>query len=215
MAGGAVGLGFEGTVDGRTSGVSGAKVVAGEDGSDDARPGSVIGKSEMLKWGTTGPFGTAYFSTGGGTFVSVTGGRLRRTFGLVTGGDFNIGLLLVCNVAGAVLLVATELAVAPVLPASSSSSITIGWSASAMVASEEVAASCTARGRSIGDALKISPTLLMGTAGASGPRGLMRSFSLGRHIQPKSAGSLQVRHKASGGTLSQQAQSGPSWKTSP
>ena len=88
---------------------------------------------------------------------------MRRTFGLVTGGDFNIGLLLVCNVAGAVLLVAPELAVAPVVPASSSSSITIGWSASAMVASEEVAASCTARGRSIGDALKISPTLLMGT----------------------------------------------------
>ena len=94
----------------------------------------------MLKWGTTGPFGTAYFSTGGGTFVSVTGGLLRRTFGLETGGAFNIGLLLVCNVAGAVLLVATELAVAPVVPASSSSSITIGWSVSAMVASEEVAA---------------------------------------------------------------------------
>ena len=30
----------------------------------------------------------------------------------------------------------------------------------------------------------------------------MRSLSLGRHIEPKSAGSLQVRHKASGGTLS-------------
>ena len=97
MAGGAFGLGFEGTVDGRTSGVSGAKVVAGEDGIDDAKPGSTIGKSEMLKWGTTGPFGTAYFSTGGGTFVRVTGGLLRRTFGLVTGGDFNIGLLLVCK----------------------------------------------------------------------------------------------------------------------
>ena len=37
MAGGAFGLGFEGTVDGRTSGVSSAKVVAGEDGIDDAK----------------------------------------------------------------------------------------------------------------------------------------------------------------------------------
>ena len=92
MAGGAFGIGFEGTVDGRTSGVSSAKVVAGEDGSDDAKPGSTIGKSEMLKWGTTGPFGTAHFSTGGGTFVTVTGGLLRRTFGLATGGDFNIEL---------------------------------------------------------------------------------------------------------------------------
>ena len=46
---GALGLGFEGTVDGRTSGVSGAKVVAGEDGIDDAKPGNTIGKSEMLK----------------------------------------------------------------------------------------------------------------------------------------------------------------------
>ena len=55
MAGGAVGLGFEGTVEGRTSGVSGAKVVAGEDAIDDANPGSTIGKSEMSKTGTAGP----------------------------------------------------------------------------------------------------------------------------------------------------------------
>ena len=49
MAGGPFGIGFEGTVDGRTSGVSGAKVVAGEEGSDDANAGNTIGKSEMLK----------------------------------------------------------------------------------------------------------------------------------------------------------------------
>ena len=43
-------MGFADTVDGSTSGVSGANyVVAGEGGSDDANPGSVIGKSEMLK----------------------------------------------------------------------------------------------------------------------------------------------------------------------
>ena len=30
----------------------------------------------------------------------------------------------------------------------------------------------------------------------------MRSLSFGRHIEPRSAGSLQVRDKASGGTLS-------------
>ena len=98
MAGGAFGLGFEGTVEGRTSGVSGANVVAGEDAKDDDdSPGKTIGKSEMSKTGTTGPFGTAYFSTGGGTFVIVTGGLLRRTFGRLTGGAFNIGRLLVCN----------------------------------------------------------------------------------------------------------------------
>ena len=97
MAGGALGLGFEGTVEGRTSGVSGAKVVAGEDAIDDGSPGRIIGKSEMSKTGTTGPFGTAYLSTGGGTLVSATGGLLRRTLGRVTGADFNIGRLLVCN----------------------------------------------------------------------------------------------------------------------
>ena len=36
-------------VDGSTSGVSDANVVAGEGGSDDSNPGNVIGKSEMLK----------------------------------------------------------------------------------------------------------------------------------------------------------------------
>ena len=154
----------------------------------------------MLKCCTTGPLGTAYFSTGGGTFVTVTGGLLRRTFGLAVGGAFNKELLLVCKVDGAEA--GPELAEAPVLAASPSSSITIGCSSSAIVASEEAAAPCIVRGRSIGEALKISPTLLIGTAGASGPRGLMRSLSFGRHIEPKSAGSLQVRHKASGGTLS-------------
>ena len=49
MAGGPFGIGFADTVDGSTSGVSGAKVVAGGGGSDDANPGSTIGKSEMLK----------------------------------------------------------------------------------------------------------------------------------------------------------------------
>ena len=110
MAGGAFGLGFEGTVEGRTSGVSGAKVVAGEDAADDANPGSTIGKSEMSKCGTTGPFGTEYFATGGGTLVTVAGGLLIRTLGRVTGGAFNIGLLWVCSLAGVSLLTATELA---------------------------------------------------------------------------------------------------------
>ena len=49
MAGGALGLGFEGTVEGRTSGVSGAKVAAGEDAIDDGSPGRIIGKSEMQR----------------------------------------------------------------------------------------------------------------------------------------------------------------------
>ena len=70
----------------------------------------------------------------------MTGGLLSRTFGLVVGGAFNMELFLVCNVAGAEVVAATELAEAPVLGTSSSSSITIGWSVSAMVASEEVAA---------------------------------------------------------------------------
>ena len=48
MAGGPFGMGFAATVDGSTSGVSGANDVAGEGGSDDANPGSTIGKSEML-----------------------------------------------------------------------------------------------------------------------------------------------------------------------
>ena len=60
-------MGFAVTVDGRTSGVSGASVVAGEGGSDEANSGNTIGKSEMLNCGTTGPLGTEYFSTGGGT----------------------------------------------------------------------------------------------------------------------------------------------------
>ena len=136
-------MGFAATVDGSTSGVSGANVVAGEGGSDGANPGSTIGKSEMLKCCTTGPLGTEYFSTGGGTFVTVTGGLLRRTFGLAVGGAFNKELLLVCNVDGAEVV--PELAEAPVLGASSSSSITMGCSASAIVASEEVAAPCTVR----------------------------------------------------------------------
>ena len=59
-AGGAIGFGFEGTVEGRTSGVSGAKVVAGDEAIDDGNPGRTMGKSEMSKTGTTGPFGTAY-----------------------------------------------------------------------------------------------------------------------------------------------------------
>ena len=50
-------MGFAVTVDGSTSGVSGASVVAGERGSDEANSGNTIGKSEMLKWGTTGPLG--------------------------------------------------------------------------------------------------------------------------------------------------------------
>jgi len=125
-AGGPFGMGFAGTVDGSTSGVSGANVVAGDGGSDDANSGNTIGKSEMLNCGTTGPLGTEYFSTGGGTFVTVAGGLLRRTFGLVIGGAFNMELFLAVRVAGTELVAATELAEAPVLGPSSSSSITIG-----------------------------------------------------------------------------------------
>ena len=78
--GGPFGIGLAGTVDGSTSGVSGANVDAGDGGgSAEANPGSTIGKSEMLKCCTTGSLGTEYFSTGGGTFVTVTGGLLRRT----------------------------------------------------------------------------------------------------------------------------------------
>ena len=106
----------------------------------------------MLKCCTTGPLGTEYFSTGGGTFVTVTGGLLRRTFGRVIGGAFNKELLLTCKVAAAEA--GPELAEAPVLVVSSSSSITIGCSVSAIVASEEVASPCTVRGRSHGEALK-------------------------------------------------------------
>ena len=40
----------------------------------------------------------------------MTGGLLRRTFGLAVGGAFNMELLLVCNVAVAEVVAATELA---------------------------------------------------------------------------------------------------------
>ena len=91
---------------------------------------------------------------------------------------------------------------APVLPVSSSSSITIGCSVSAMVASEKVASPEVGRGRSEGEALNLQPTILIGTWSASRPRGLIRSSWLGKHMVPKSDGALQVRHKASGGTRS-------------
>ena len=68
-------------------GVSGAKVVAGDEAIDDGRPGKVIGKSEMSKTGTTaGPLGTTYLSTGGGALVNVDGALLSTAFGLVDGG---------------------------------------------------------------------------------------------------------------------------------
>ena len=162
-AGGAIGFGFEGTVEGRTSGVSGAKVVAGDEAIDDGNPGKTMGKSETPKTGTTGPFGTAYLSTGGGALVNATGGLLRMTFGRVTGGDFNIGRLLDCVGAGVSWLTTAELEEVPVLLVSSSSSIIMGWSTSAIGVSEEVAAPETGRGRSKGDALKISPNFLIGT----------------------------------------------------
>ena len=123
MAGGPFGMGFAVTVDGSTSGVSGANVVAGEGGRDDAKSGNTIGKFEMLNCGTTGPLGIEYFSTGGGTFVTVAGGLLRRTFGLVVGGAFNRELFLAVVPAGSELGAAKELAEAPVLGISSSSSI--------------------------------------------------------------------------------------------
>ena len=108
MAGGPFGIGFAVTVDGSTSGVSGANVVAGEGGSDEANSGNTIGKSEMLNCGTTGPLGTEYFSTGGGTFVTVAGGLLRRTFGLVIGGAFNMELFLAVGPTGAESVAAKE-----------------------------------------------------------------------------------------------------------
>ena len=90
------------SVEGRTSGVSGAKVVAGDEAIDDGNPGRTMGKSEMSKTGTAGPFGTTYqiLSTGGGALVNATGGLLSTAFGLVVGGDFNIGRLLDCTGAG-------------------------------------------------------------------------------------------------------------------
>ena len=63
----------------------------------------------------------------------------------------------------------------PVILVSSSSSITMGCSISAMVASEEVDGPEVGRGRSKGDALKILATSLIGTWSASRPSGLMRS----------------------------------------
>ena len=146
-------------------GVSGAKVVAGDVAIDVGKPGKVIEKSEMSKTGTTaGPLGATYFSTGGGALVNVEGALLSTAFGLVDGGDFNKGLLLAGTGGGAFWPTFSDPAEPPViLASSSSSSITMGGSASAIVASEEVDGPETGRGRSKGDALKISPTFLVGT----------------------------------------------------
>ena len=142
----------------------GAKVVAGDEAIDDGKPGKVIGKSEMSKTGTTaGPLGTTYLSTGGGGLVNVDGALLSTAFGLVDGGDFNIGRRLTGTGGGASWLASADPAESPVILVSSSSSITMGCSISAMVASEEVAGPGTGCGRSKGDALKISPTCLIGT----------------------------------------------------
>ena len=143
-----------------TLGVSGAKVVAGEDAIDDGNPGKVVGKSEMSKTGTTaGPLGTTYFAIGGGALVNATGPLLSTAFRLVVGGDFNIGRLLNSTGGGAFWLTPADPKAAPVVLVSSSSSITMGPT-SAMVASEEVAGPETGRGRSKGEALKILPTFL-------------------------------------------------------
>ena len=160
--GGPIVLGCELAAGNGTLGVSGAKVVAGEEAIDDGNPGKVIGKSEMSKTGTTGPLGTAYFSTGGGALVNATGALLSTAFGLVVGGDFNIGRLLYSTERGAFWLTSADPEAAPVVLVSSSSSITMG-STSAVVACEEVASPETGRGRSKGEALKISPTFLTGT----------------------------------------------------
>ena len=135
-------------------GVSGAKVVAGDEAIDDGKPNKVIGKSEMLKVGATaGPLGTTSLSTGGGALVNVDGALLSTAFGLVDGGDFNIRRLFAGNCEEAFWLTSADPAESPVILASSSSSITMGCSTSAMVASEEVAGPETGRGRSKGEAL--------------------------------------------------------------
>ena len=55
----------------------------------------------MSKTGTTaGPLGTTYLSTGGGALVNVDGALLSTAFGLVDGGDFNIGRLFTGSVGG-------------------------------------------------------------------------------------------------------------------
>ena len=76
-SGGPIGFGCELTDGNGTLGVSGAKVVAGDEAIDDGNPGRVIGKSEMSKTGTTaGLLGTTYLSTGGGALVNVVGALL-------------------------------------------------------------------------------------------------------------------------------------------
>ena len=126
--GGPIVLGCELAAGNGTLGVSGGKVVAGEEAIDDGNPGRVIGKSEMSKTGTTaGPLGTTYFSTGGGALVNATGALLSTAFGLVVGGDFNIGRLL-CKTGGggAFWLTSADPEAASVVLVSSSSSITMG-----------------------------------------------------------------------------------------
>ena len=105
----------------------------------------------MSKLGTTaGPLGTTYLSTGGGALVNVIGALLSTAFGLVDGGDFNMGRLLDGTGGGAFWLTSADPEASPVVLVSSSSSITMGCSTSAMVASEEVAGPDTGRGRSKG-----------------------------------------------------------------
>ena len=59
------------------AGVAGAKVVAGDEAIDDGRPGMIIGKSAILKFGATaGPLGTTRLSTEGGTLVTAGGARV-------------------------------------------------------------------------------------------------------------------------------------------
>ena len=80
---------FEGTVEGRTSGVSGAKVVAGDDAIDDGNPGKTMGKSESQRRARLVLSEQRTFPQDVETLVNVVGGLLSITFGLVTGGDFN------------------------------------------------------------------------------------------------------------------------------
>ena len=111
IGGGPIGLGCELAAGNGTLGVSGAKVVAGDEAIDDGNPGRVVGKSEMSKslTGTTaGPLATTYLSTGGGALVKVVGALLSIAFGLVDGGDFNIGRLLDSTGGGAFWLASAD-----------------------------------------------------------------------------------------------------------
>ena len=129
---------------------------------DDGRLGMIIEKSATANRGATdGPRGTTYCSITGGTLGAV-GALLRTALGLVEGGTFNAGRLF--GGTALVVVLGSELVapdkpdpVEPLVICASSSWITMGWSASAIVGSEEAAGPEVGRRRSMGDALKILP----------------------------------------------------------